>query len=223
MLRLLKLIRDLISSYIVFIQSTIDRFNSIDSHPFRFSDSVRWRCCRRNHWPRRSGPLYLYIAYRDLTAPGAADRNRRHFKQAGAFDASPWNKSPPVSPDPPQIVSVSGVSMVAAGEDGVLECSADASPAPADMITWHREDFDLSSGRVSTFTRNGTSYLTVHNATKADIGQFQCRADNGVGQATATAALLVKRESGLWLFLPTCASSGNHSLFYAINSDVSHL
>ena len=92
---------------------------------------------------------------------------------------------------------MSGVSLVAVGEDGVLECSADANPATADMISWHREGFDLSSGRVSTFTRNGTSYLTVHNATASDIGEFQCRADNGVGQATATAALLVKRESSL--------------------------
>ncbi|XP_043190544.1 nephrin-like isoform X2 [Amphibalanus amphitrite] len=93
---------------------------------------------------------------------------------------------------PPQIVSVSGVSMVSTGEDAVLECSADANPAAPGMISWHREGFNLASDRVSTFTRNGTSYLTVHNATKEDIGEFLCRADNGVGQATATAALLVK-------------------------------
>ena len=97
-------------------------------------------------------------------------------------------------PDPPEVVSISNVSMVLPGEDGILKCSVDANPIDDEMITWYREGFDLSSGRVSTFTRNGTSYLTVHNATKEDIGQFQCRADNGVGQATATAALLVKRE-----------------------------
>ena len=99
--------------------------------------------------------------------------------------------------DPPEVISVSDVSLIAAGEDGVLECSVDANPAPADMITWHRADWgdvSSSSSRVSTFTRNGTSYLTVHNASRTDSGQFQCRADNGVGRATATAALLVKRE-----------------------------
>ena len=87
--------------------------------------------------------------------------------------------------------------MVFPGEDGVLKCTVDANPIDDDMISWHRDGFDLGSGRVSTFTRNGTSYLTVHNATASDIGEFQCRADNGVGQATATAALLVKRESSL--------------------------
>ena len=80
------------------------------------------------------------------------------------------------------------------GEDGVLKCSVDANPITETTLSWHRDSFDLASSRVSVFSRNGTSYLTVHNATRQDSGQFQCRADNGVGQAAATATLLVKRE-----------------------------
>ncbi|KAF0313813.1 Titin [Amphibalanus amphitrite] len=96
--------------------------------------------------------------------------------------------------DPPEVESISNISMVYPGEDGVIRCSVNANPMEDYMISWHREGFNLASDRVSTFTRNGTSYLTVHNATKEDIGEFLCRADNGVGQATATAALLVKRK-----------------------------
>ncbi|XP_043205643.1 nephrin-like [Amphibalanus amphitrite] len=95
---------------------------------------------------------------------------------------------------PPEVESISNISMVYPGEDGVIRCSVNANPMEDYMISWHREGFNLASDRVSTFTRNGTSYLTVHNATKEDIGEFLCRADNGVGQATATAALLVKRK-----------------------------
>ncbi|XP_037082277.1 nephrin-like isoform X2 [Pollicipes pollicipes] len=93
---------------------------------------------------------------------------------------------------PPEISSVSTVSMVSPGEDGVLECVADANPTTADMITWHRDDFDFSDSRVTMFYGNGSSYLTVRNATREDIGEFLCRVDNGVGKVTATARLLVK-------------------------------
>ena len=100
--------------------------------------------------------------------------------------------------DGPELVSAPGVSLVSPGEDGVLTCSVDANPITENTLSWHRDSFDWASSRVSVFSRNGTSYLTVHNVTKEDTGQFQCRADNGVGQAAATAALLVKRERCCW-------------------------
>ncbi|XP_037084807.1 synaptogenesis protein syg-2-like isoform X2 [Pollicipes pollicipes] len=92
----------------------------------------------------------------------------------------------------PEILSVSEVSLVSPGDDGVLECAADANPSTADMITWHRAGFNLSSNRSKMFYSNGTSYLTLYNVTKEDIGEFQCRANNAIGEASTIARLLVK-------------------------------
>ena len=96
--------------------------------------------------------------------------------------------------DPPEITSISSRSLVAQGQDGVLECSAEANPSTAEMISWRRPGFDLSSDRVTVVYSNGTSRLTVSNVTKEDTGEFECHVDNGVGVASARARLLVKRE-----------------------------
>ncbi|XP_037082293.1 nephrin-like isoform X2 [Pollicipes pollicipes] len=95
---------------------------------------------------------------------------------------------------PPEIVSISNVSIVSSGEEGTVVCRVDANPFTDAMITWHRDLFNFNSSRVTIFSRNGTSYLTIRNVTREDIGEFHCRINNGIGEAAAAARLVVKHE-----------------------------
>ena len=70
-----------------------------------------------------------------------------------------------MSADAPEMVSVPTLVVVAAGDDAVLECAADANPLPSDLVTWSRQGFNFASSRVSVMAGNGSSLLTVHNIT----------------------------------------------------------
>ncbi|XP_037072882.1 LOW QUALITY PROTEIN: nephrin-like [Pollicipes pollicipes] len=92
----------------------------------------------------------------------------------------------------PEVTAISRELLVAPGETAQLECVADANPTTDDMITWHRDDFSFDSNKTKTFYSNGTSYLSVYGAELADIGEFLCQVDNGLGEVNATAGLLVQ-------------------------------
>ena len=89
-------------------------------------------------------------------------------------------------------------ALVSPGEDALLECAADAHPASSETITWQRPGFDLASRTGSRADLSGarlTSYLAVYDVTAADVGEFSCVVDNGVGgPVRATAVLRVTRE-----------------------------
>lgn len=94
-----------------------------------------------------------------------------------------------------RIISITTDTLVVTGDDAQLNCTADGNPLKVDHVTWRREGFDDMSSRTSTIFRNNTSYLTIHKATKDDIGAFFCVVNNGLGnETTAPAYLLVKHK-----------------------------
>ncbi|BFZ25572.1 hypothetical protein BsWGS_28611 [Bradybaena similaris] len=79
------------------------------------------------------------------------------------------------------------------GDTAVLFCKADANPLTSDIITWSREDFDMS--RTKARTEGDTSYLSIGNLSREDSGIFRCTADNRVGSPDTKSAKLVVRFS----------------------------
>ena len=92
------------------------------------------------------------------------------------------------------MTTISRELLVSPGSTAVLECFADANPTTDDMIKWAREEYNFGGNKTKSFYSNGTSFLTIYDAQKEDIGEFLCMVDNGLGDFNATAGLLVERE-----------------------------
>lgn len=90
--------------------------------------------------------------------------------------------SPPVFvPNPIQIIAT-------LGKDVLLECKPKASPKP--RITWKRGDRRVVPNKRIMLLRNNT--LRIVNSSRADEGNYVCRAENQLGSAEMTAMLWVK-------------------------------
>uniref|UniRef100_A0A3B3B5U3 Contactin-5 n=1 Tax=Oryzias melastigma TaxID=30732 RepID=A0A3B3B5U3_ORYME len=74
------------------------------------------------------------------------------------------------------------------GKDAYLECKPRASPKP--RITWKREDRRIQPSKRIILLRNNT--LKIVNSSRADEGNYVCRAENQLGSAELTAVLWVK-------------------------------
>uniref|UniRef100_A0A3P9MEP4 Contactin-5 n=1 Tax=Oryzias latipes TaxID=8090 RepID=A0A3P9MEP4_ORYLA len=74
------------------------------------------------------------------------------------------------------------------GKDAFLECKPRASPKP--RITWKREDRRIQPNKRIILLRNNT--LKIVNSSRADEGNYVCRAENQLGSAELTAVLWVK-------------------------------
>ncbi len=82
---------------------------------------------------------------------------------------------PRVFPSP-----IDGNYVVKSGSDVQLLCHAEGSPEPA--ISWRRADGRaLPSGQL---THQGPS-LSLPGVDRAQAGQYECRAENGVGEPDA--------------------------------------
>nr|XP_057935829.1 contactin-5 isoform X2 [Doryrhamphus excisus] len=74
------------------------------------------------------------------------------------------------------------------GKDVSIECKPQASPKP--RITWRRGDRRVQPSKRLMLLRNNT--LRIANASRADEGDYVCRAENQLGWAEMTATLWVK-------------------------------
>ncbi|XP_037123874.1 contactin-5 isoform X1 [Syngnathus acus] len=74
------------------------------------------------------------------------------------------------------------------GKDASIECKPRASPKP--RITWRRADRRIQPTKRLMLLRNNT--LRIVNASRADEGDYVCRAENQLGWAEMTATLWVK-------------------------------
>ena len=69
-----------------------------------------------------------------------------------------------------------------AGSTVVLECTVTGNPMVSNMVTWRREDFDMTRALQGYDTGTGT--LTIETVTKLDSGWFTCVGDNKIGAPT---------------------------------------
>ncbi|KAL4229150.1 Immunoglobulin C1-set domain [Mactra antiquata] len=60
-----------------------------------------------------------------------------------------------------------------------LKCLVNGNPMTSEMVTWRREDFDMT--RTLPVYESGIGTLTIEYLEKTDSGTFTCIANNGVG------------------------------------------
>ncbi|KAM6973745.1 contactin-5 [Aplochiton taeniatus] len=89
--------------------------------------------------------------------------------------------APVFNPNPVRVIAT-------LGKDASLECRPRASPKP--RITWRRGDRRIQPNKRIMLLRNNT--LRIVNSSRADEGNYVCRAENLFGSAELTAMLWVK-------------------------------
>lgn len=86
------------------------------------------------------------------------------------------------------------------GNDAQLWCQIDGYPLGPEHVSWTRPEFFFDK-RTSIMLNNGTSCLTIKNATKTDSGFFYCVVNNGIGNESSHSVLLiVERKSSIFSF-----------------------
>lgn len=79
-------------------------------------------------------------------------------------------------------------------DDAMLWCRAEGSPLTQDHVAWRRANMPDMAVRSSVTWQNNTSYLTLRKVTKDDIGNFQCVANNGLGNESVKDVFLNVRR-----------------------------
>ncbi|XP_068966078.1 nephrin isoform X1 [Bombus flavifrons] len=78
------------------------------------------------------------------------------------------------------------------GIEAKLFCEVDGSPIGDEYVTWQKVGSNSElSGRYSTSFINKTSYLHIENPDQEDVGEYQCKVNNGIGNVTSEPILFV--------------------------------
>ncbi|XP_076632643.1 sticks and stones isoform X2 [Colletes latitarsis] len=78
------------------------------------------------------------------------------------------------------------------GVEAKLFCEVDGSPIGDEYVTWQKVGSNSElSGRYSTSFINKTSYLHIENPDQEDVGEYQCKVNNGIGNVTSEPILFV--------------------------------
>lgn len=88
------------------------------------------------------------------------------------------------------IRTISENTLVSPGDEAVLSCQVEGKPLTEDHVRWERAGYDMSAKTTTTFA-NGTSFLHIRDAQRADVGDFRCVADNRVANPTSRDVLLI--------------------------------
>ncbi|XP_076762632.1 sticks and stones isoform X2 [Xylocopa sonorina] len=87
--------------------------------------------------------------------------------------------------------SASGV-VYPPGIEAKLFCEVDGSPIGDEYVTWQKVGSNSElSGRYSTSFINKTSYLHIENPDQEDVGEYQCKVNNGIGNVTSEPILFI--------------------------------
>lgn len=87
------------------------------------------------------------------------------------------------------IKSISENVVADPGEEATLSCTVEGKPLTEEHVRWERIGYNMKKTEI-TFV-NGTSYLHIKNAQRADVGNFRCVADNRVANPTSRDVLLI--------------------------------
>lgn len=87
------------------------------------------------------------------------------------------------------IKSISENVIADPGEEATLSCTVEGKPLTEEHVRWERIGYNMKKTEI-TFV-NGTSYLHIKNAQRADVGNFRCVADNRVANPTSRDVLLI--------------------------------
>ncbi|XP_076647581.1 sticks and stones isoform X1 [Halictus rubicundus] len=88
-------------------------------------------------------------------------------------------------------ISTSGI-VYQPGVEAKLFCEVDGSPIGDEYVTWQKVGSNSElSGRYSTSFINKTSYLHIENPDQEDVGEYQCKVNNGIGNVTSEPILFI--------------------------------
>uniref|UniRef100_A0A8C6NM36 Contactin-5 n=1 Tax=Nothobranchius furzeri TaxID=105023 RepID=A0A8C6NM36_NOTFU len=161
-------------------------------------EKLQWECKaigrpRPNYrWLRNGLPLndHVEIVNGELTIHKVqqADSGMYQCVAENKYGAVYSNAELKILASPPLFVTNPVRVIATLGKDVSLECKPRASPKP--RITWRRADRKLQPNKRITLLRNNT--LKIVNSSRADEGNYVCRAENQLGSAEMTAILWVK-------------------------------
>ncbi|XP_026675533.1 nephrin-like isoform X2 [Ceratina calcarata] len=78
------------------------------------------------------------------------------------------------------------------GIEAKLFCEVDGSPIGDEYVAWQKVGSSSElSGRYSTSFINRTSYLHIENPDQEDVGEYQCKVNNGIGNVTSEPILFI--------------------------------
>ncbi|XP_043493047.1 nephrin isoform X1 [Polistes fuscatus] len=78
------------------------------------------------------------------------------------------------------------------GIEAKLFCEVDGSPIGDEFVTWQKVGSNSElPGRYSTSFANKTSYLHIEHPEKEDVGEYRCKVNNGIGNATSKPILFI--------------------------------
>ncbi|XP_015186948.1 PREDICTED: nephrin isoform X3 [Polistes dominula] len=87
--------------------------------------------------------------------------------------------------------SISG-TIYQPGIEAKLFCEVDGSPIGDEFVTWQKVGSNAElPGRYSTSFANKTSYLHIEHPEKEDVGEYRCKVNNGIGNATSKPILFI--------------------------------
>ncbi|XP_020290195.1 nephrin isoform X2 [Pseudomyrmex gracilis] len=78
------------------------------------------------------------------------------------------------------------------GVEAMLFCEVDGSPISDEYVTWQKVGSNPElPGRYSTSFVNRTSYLHIEHPSQEDVGEYRCKVNNGIGNATSDPILFI--------------------------------
>lgn len=91
------------------------------------------------------------------------------------------------------------------------QLSVIGNPLSADHVKWQRKDYDIPSRSVTFDARNQTSYLTIEEASRQDVGNFECVVNNGIGGEASQEVMLVVKFKPEMDTSPSLAKSASNT------------
>lgn len=67
----------------------------------------------------------------------------------------------------------------------------EGKPLTEDHVRWERLGYEMVAPKAVVTFANGTSFLHIKDAQRADVGNFRCVADNRVANPTSRDVLLI--------------------------------
>lgn len=99
----------------------------------------------------------------------------------------------PLTTEPPYFVESLEPMEVTAGDAVCLKCQVAGTPEI--KVSWFKADGKVrSSPNCKLEYSKGVACLKLSKATKADIGEYSCKAENKIGSASSTCRLIVLGE-----------------------------
>ncbi|XP_046377713.2 hemicentin-2-like [Haliotis rufescens] len=140
--------------------------------------------------------VFVYLTSDDFNKPYKCEvhNNVLHENITGNttyLKEGTWNSR---SQTKPKLITSTGTTSAAEGDDVILECVFGGDPAPT--VTWTRRHAREARHKYSYPATKG-SQLRIADVALSDGGEYRCQAKNPPGEAEATVTVNIKKKPAL--------------------------